>query len=70
LTSCHLQLENLKRLIFVKKNWPNYPRIDCKPPFNLMELIEKGLDFKEELEEFEGSFKKDEFLDIYNVQKN
>jgi hypothetical protein len=33
-------------------------------------LISKGLDFKEELKEFEGSFKKDEFLDIYNVQKN
>jgi hypothetical protein len=64
LTSCKLQLENLKRLIFVIKNWPNYPKIDCKPPLNLVELIEKDLDFEEELEEFESSFKQDELLDI------
>jgi hypothetical protein len=56
--SCCLKLENLKRLIFLNKNWPNYPRIDCKPPFNVVELIEK------DLEEFEGSLKQDELLNI------
>jgi hypothetical protein len=55
--SCRLQLEILKRLIFVNKNWPNYPRIDCKPHSNLVELIEKDLDFEEESKEFEGSSK-------------
>ncbi len=48
----------------MNKNWPNYCRIDCKPPSNLVELIEKDLDFEEELEAFEGSFKHDELLDI------
>jgi hypothetical protein len=40
----------LERLIFVNKNWLNDPRIDCKPPSNVVELIEKDLDFEEELE--------------------
>ncbi len=48
----------------MNKNWLNYCRIDCKPPSNLVELIEKDLDFEEELEEFEGSFKHDELLDL------
>jgi len=37
----------------MNKNWSNDLKIDCKPPFNLMELIEKDLDF-EEFEEFEA----------------
>jgi hypothetical protein len=48
----------------VSKNYPNYPRIDCKSPSNLVELIEKDLDFEEELEKFEGSFKQDDLLNI------
>jgi len=27
---CHLQTKNLKKLIFVNKNWPNDPIIGCK----------------------------------------
>ncbi len=38
----------------------NDSRIDCKPPFNLVEMIEDDLNF----EEFEGSFEQDEFVDI------
>jgi hypothetical protein len=34
----------------VNKNWLNDTRIDCKPPSNLVELIEKDLSFEEELE--------------------
>jgi len=41
----------------------NDSRIDCKPPFNLVEMIEDDLNF-EEFEEFEGSFEQDEFVDI------
>ncbi len=48
--------------MFVNKNWLNDPKIDCKPPSNLVEMIKKDLDF-EELEEFVGSFEQDE-LDI------
>jgi hypothetical protein len=40
----------------VSKNWPSDSRDGCKLPFNLIELIQMDLGFKEELEEFEGSF--------------
>lgn len=43
----------------MNKNWPNDLRIDYKPPFNLLKLIEKDFDF-EELEKFES------FLEIEN----
>jgi hypothetical protein len=43
-------------MIFVNKNWPSDLRAGCKPPFNLIELIQIDLGFEEELEEFEGSF--------------
>jgi hypothetical protein len=56
-----LQLNILERLIFMSKNWPNDPKIDLKPPSNLVEMIEKDLDF----EEFESSFEQDEIVDIY-----
>ncbi len=48
----------------MNKSWPSDLIIDCKPPFNLVELIEKDFDFKEELKEFESSFEWDELLDI------
>jgi hypothetical protein len=31
---CHLQTENLEKLIFVNKNWPNDPKIGCKSHLN------------------------------------
>ncbi len=49
----------------MSKNYPNDPRIDCKSPSNLVELIEKDLDFEEELEKIEGSFKQDDLLNIF-----
>jgi hypothetical protein len=64
LRRCHLQLKNLKGLIFVNKNWSNDPRIDSKSTSNLVELIEKDLNFEEELEEFESSFQWDEILNM------
>ncbi len=60
LRRCDWQLNNLERLIFMNKDWPNDPRIDLKPPSNLVEMIEKDLDF----EEFESSFEQDEIVDI------
>ncbi len=48
----------------MNKNWSNDSRIDCKPPSNLVELIEKNLNFEEELQKIEGSFEWDELLDI------
>jgi hypothetical protein len=46
LKRCCLQIENLKKLIFVNKNWPNDPRIGCKSPSNLVEFLEKDVDLK------------------------
>jgi len=46
---CHLQTENLKKLIFVNKNRPNDPRIGCKSPFNLLEFLERDVDLEVEL---------------------
>jgi hypothetical protein len=40
LRRCHLQSENLNKLIFVNKNWPNDPRIVCKSHSSLAYFIE------------------------------
>jgi hypothetical protein len=64
LRRCRLQLENLENLIFVSKNLPNDPRDGCKPPSNLVDLILIDLGFEEKLEKFEGSFDRDEIVNI------
>ncbi len=46
LMKCCLHIENLEKLIFVNKNWPNDSRIDCKFPFNLLEFFEKDVDLE------------------------
>jgi hypothetical protein len=48
----------------VNKNGRSDPRVGCKPPSNLLKLIEK--DIKKELEEFENSFERDEIV-IYKI---
>jgi hypothetical protein len=48
----------------MNKNWPNDTRIGCKPFFNLVELIQVDAELKEELEEFQKTFEKDENLKI------
>ncbi len=53
---CCLQLSNLKTLIFVNKNQLNDPKIDYKPLSNLVELIQKDLDFEEELQNLKVLF--------------
>ncbi len=40
LKKCCLQIENLEKLIFVSKNWPNDLRIGCKSPSNVLEFLE------------------------------
>jgi hypothetical protein len=56
----HLQSENMGKLIFVSKNWPNDTRASCKSPNDLVEFIEMDEQLKEELQEFEGEFEWDE----------
>jgi len=48
----------------VSKNWPSNPRDGCKPPSNLIELIKTYLSFEKELKKFEGSFERNEIVDI------
>jgi hypothetical protein len=43
-----LQTENLEKLIFVNKNWPNDLKIGCKSPSNLLEFLERDVDPKKE----------------------
>ncbi len=40
LKRCHLQSNNLDKLIFVSKNWPNGPRVSCSSHINLIMLVE------------------------------
>ncbi len=61
----HLQLENLDKLIFVDKNWPNDLRIGCKSPCSFVDFIETNANLKEELKEFEGVFEKDEAMELW-----
>jgi hypothetical protein len=60
----HLQMNNLEKLIFMNKNWPRDFRVDWKSLCNLVEVIEKDLNLKEKLQEFERVFEEDEVLDI------
>ncbi len=64
LRGCHLQTENLEKLIFVNKNWRNDARIGCKSPSNLVEFLEKDVNIEEEFEEFEGEFERDEVVEV------
>jgi hypothetical protein len=59
-----LQIENLKKFIFVNKNWPNDPKIRCKSPSNLLEFLEMDIDLEEECEEFGREFEKDEVIKV------
>jgi hypothetical protein len=40
----------------VSKNSPSTLKIGCKPPFNLVELIQTYLDSEEDLEKLEDLF--------------
>jgi hypothetical protein len=61
---CCLETENLEKLIFVNKNWPNDRIIGCKSSSNLVESLKKDVDLEEELKEFEGEFEKDEVVEV------
>jgi len=60
-----LQIDNIKMLIFINKNWSNDLMVSCFLPFNLIELIEINGSLKEDLEEYESEPKQNEFV-IYN----
>ncbi len=64
LKRCHLQLDNLNKIIFFSKKWPSDPRVGCSSTYSLIELIEANLALEEELEQYEGEFEQDELLDL------
>ncbi len=55
-------IRKFRKFDFCEKNQPSDPRDES--PSNLVELIQTNLGFEEELEEFEGSFERDEIVDI------
>ncbi len=61
--------ENLKKLIFVNKNWPNYLRIGCKFSSNLVEFFKKDKDFEEDLKKIECDFQRDEVVEVWKSNK-
>jgi len=61
LKRCTLQIDNLDKLIFLNKNWPNDPRVGSYLPCNLIELIEVDASLEEE---YEGKFELDELVDM------
>ncbi len=61
---CCVQLENLKNLFFVNKNWLNDCRAGCKSSTNLLELIGIHVDLEKELEQFEKAFERDEIVNL------
>ncbi len=61
-------IKRFREIDFLSKKWQNYPKIDLKPPSNLVEMIERALDF-EMLKEFKGSFAWDELVDILNARR-
>jgi len=64
LRRCCLLSENLEKLIFVNKNWPNDCRVSCKSSPNLLELIGIDVDLEKELEQFEKAFEKNEIVNL------
>ncbi len=48
----------------MNKNWPNDCRVGYKSPFNLFKFIRIDADLEEELEQFEGAFEINEFVDL------
>jgi hypothetical protein len=53
-----------KSYFFVSQNWPNDPRLGCKTMSNFVEFVEKDKIIEDELEEFEGEFKREEIVDM------
>ncbi len=48
----------------MSQNWPNDPRIGCKPPSSLVDFIKNDLNLEEELKELEGAFERVEVVEL------
>jgi len=65
LKRCCLKTENLEKMIFVKRKTSLMTFTTRSiSPSNLVEFLERNIDLKEELENFESDFKRDEIVEI------
>jgi hypothetical protein len=56
LKRCPLPSNNLNKIIFCEKNWPNDLKVGCTSTFSLIEFIKNDVALKEELKQYEGVF--------------
>jgi hypothetical protein len=56
--------KNLKKLMFVNKNWPTYLRIGCKFSSNLVEFLKKDRNLEEDLEKMKCDLEWDEVVEV------
>ncbi len=61
--------ENLKKLIFVNKNWPNYLKIECKISSNLVEFFKKDKDLEKDWRKIECDFERNEVVEVWKLNK-
>ncbi len=61
---CHLQSNNLYKIIFFNKNWPSDPRVGSSSPSSFIQLIEVDLALEEKLQQYASEFEWDELLDL------
>jgi hypothetical protein len=54
--------------MIVDKNQPNDPKIGVNPFFSLVDFIETYISLKEEFEEFEGTFERDEVMEFVDFE--
>jgi hypothetical protein len=55
--------KNIENLIFFNKK-SNDPKIGCKFWSNFIKFLERDIDFKNELENFEREFERDEVVEV------
>ncbi len=56
--------DNLDKIFFVNKNQSNNLSVGCRLAFSLIELIEVDATLEKKIEQYEGEFGQDEFLDL------
>ncbi len=63
LRRCHFANRKFREVDFYEQKLACDPRIGCKSPSNLLELLERDMDLEEEFEKFE----RDEIVEFVKV---
>jgi hypothetical protein len=61
---CKLKGWHKLQFIYICKNWPDDPKVDCKSLCYLIKFTVRNEHLNEELEEFESEFQQDKILKI------